>query len=216
MSHDAGTSTPNASTSWGCPLRVSQRRSRWRNIPSCTPHRASTPAARTPTQRVFSVARALPVAVSATLAFEEWALLPASCRASLSAATPTPGSRRTVPTMPCFQSLRTDNLVISGRETGPIRLTPSSVRTGQVPGGHSYTVSNYVDQHGCLIGQRVLVHGMGHYWSGGSSNPKWADFTDPKGPSAATASWLFLSLHPGQHTPVLPLPISAPCPGGCA
>jgi poly(3-hydroxybutyrate) depolymerase len=54
-------------------------------------------------------------------------------------------------------------------------------------------VSDYDDEQGCLIGQRYLVHGMNHFWSGGSSNPKWANFTDPKGPSAAVASWQFLS-----------------------
>jgi poly(hydroxyalkanoate) depolymerase family esterase len=91
------------------------------------------------------------------------------------------------------QSLRTNNLVIDGSQTAPIRLTPASVQKGQVPGGYSYTTSNYLDGHGCLIGQRVLVHGMNHFWSGGSSNPKWADFTDPKGPSAAIASWGFFS-----------------------
>ncbi len=92
-----------------------------------------------------------------------------------------------------IQSLRTDNLVISGQQAGPIRLSPVSIRSGQVPDGHSYLVSNYVDQYDCLIGQRYLIHGMNHFWSGGSSNPKWADFTDPKGPSAAVASWQFLS-----------------------
>jgi poly(hydroxyalkanoate) depolymerase family esterase len=92
-----------------------------------------------------------------------------------------------------LQSLRTDNLVIDGRQTGPIRLSPASVHSGRVPGGHSYTVSDYDDEQGCLIGQRYLVHGMNHFWSGGSSNPKWANFTDPKGPSAAVASWQFLS-----------------------
>jgi len=92
-----------------------------------------------------------------------------------------------------LQSLGTNNLVIDGRQTSPIRLTPASTRSHQVPGGDSYIVSNYLDEHGCLIGQRYLIHGMNHFWSGGSSNPKWADFTDPKGPSAAIASWQFLS-----------------------
>ena len=92
-----------------------------------------------------------------------------------------------------LQGLRTDNLVFDGRQTGPIRLTPVAVHTGQVPGGHSYTVSNYLDGHRCLVGRRFLVHDMGHFWSGGSSNPKWSNFTDAKGPSAAIASWRFFS-----------------------
>jgi poly(hydroxyalkanoate) depolymerase family esterase len=92
-----------------------------------------------------------------------------------------------------LQSLRTNNLVIDGQQAEPIQLNPASIQSEQVPGGYSYLVSNYVDKHGCLIGQRYLVHGMNHFWSGGSSNPRWADFTDPKGPSAAVASWQFLS-----------------------
>ena len=92
-----------------------------------------------------------------------------------------------------LQSLRTNNLVIDGQQTEPIQLNPASTQSEQVPGGYSYLVSDYVDNHGCLIGQRYLIHGMNHFWSGGSSNPKWADFTDPKGPSAAVASWQFLS-----------------------
>ncbi len=90
-----------------------------------------------------------------------------------------------------MQGLRTDNLVIDGQQTQPISLTPVSVAKGQVPNGYSYTVSNYDDEHGCLIGQRWLVNGMNHFWSGGSSDPKWKSWTDPRGPSAAIASWNF-------------------------
>ena len=92
-----------------------------------------------------------------------------------------------------LQGLRTDNLVIDGNQTAPIRLGPESVTHRQVPHGYSYTTSDYLDEHGCLIGQRILVHGMNHFWSGGSSNPAWKNWTDPKGPSAAVASWNFFS-----------------------
>lgn len=91
------------------------------------------------------------------------------------------------------QSLRTNNLVIDRRQTTPISFTPARVQHKQKRGGYSYTISSYRDGHGCLIGQRYLVHGMNHFWSGGSANPKWASFTDPKGPSAAIASWRFFS-----------------------
>ena len=92
-----------------------------------------------------------------------------------------------------LQGLRTDNLVIDGNQTSPIALDPASVTPGQVPGGDSYTVADYRDQHGCLLGQRVLVHGMNHFWSGGSADPTLKDFTDPRGPSAALLSWAFFS-----------------------
>lgn len=91
------------------------------------------------------------------------------------------------------QSLRTNNLVVDRSQTRPISLTPAEVEHEQKPGGYSYTVSTYLDQHGCVIGQRYLVHGMNHFWSGGSADKRWADFTDPKGPSAAVASWAFFS-----------------------
>jgi poly(hydroxyalkanoate) depolymerase family esterase len=92
-----------------------------------------------------------------------------------------------------MQGLRTDNLVVDDTQTAPISLTPKSVVHRQVPHGYSYTVSDYRDHHGCLVGQRYLVHGMNHFWSGGSSKPTLKYFTDPKGPSAAVASWKFFS-----------------------
>jgi poly(hydroxyalkanoate) depolymerase family esterase len=92
-----------------------------------------------------------------------------------------------------LQGLRTDNLVIGGTQTRPISLTPSSVRRAKVRHGYRYRVSDYRDRQGRLAGQRYLVLGMNHFWSGGSSNPKWKYFTDPKGPSAAVASWRFFS-----------------------
>jgi poly(3-hydroxybutyrate) depolymerase len=98
------------------------------------------------------------------------------------------------------QSLRTNNLVIDHSQTKPISLSPASVRHAQKPGGYSYTVSSYVDQYRCLIGQRYLVHGMNHFWSGGSSDPKWHNWTDPQGPSAAVASWSFFSHYTFTNT----------------
>lgn len=50
------------------------------------------------------------------------------------------------------------------------------------------------------MGERWLIHGMNHFWSGGSSDPRWKDFTDPKGPSGAEASWRFLSRHTKSDT----------------
>jgi poly(hydroxyalkanoate) depolymerase family esterase len=90
------------------------------------------------------------------------------------------------------QGLRTNNLVLSGAEDGPIPLEPASVRERANPaGGYSSTVRAYRDADGCLVGKRWLIHGMNHFWSGGSSNPALANFTDPKGPSGANASWRF-------------------------
>jgi poly(hydroxyalkanoate) depolymerase family esterase len=91
------------------------------------------------------------------------------------------------------QGLRTDNLVFDGVQTAPINLTPASVRHEQTPGGYPYTISSYLDGHGCLIGERVLIHGMNHFWPGGSSDSQWHYWTDPKGPSGAQLAWSFVS-----------------------
>jgi len=91
------------------------------------------------------------------------------------------------------QGLRTNNLVLDGVQTRPVALTPESVRSYQKPGGYSYRVSSYFDGHGCLIGERLLIHGMQHFWPGGSSDPQWHYWTDPKGPSGAVAAWGFVS-----------------------
>ncbi len=90
------------------------------------------------------------------------------------------------------QGLRTDNLVIGGSQTGPIPLQPSSVRTVKTPGRYDSAVSTYRDPDGCLVGRRWLIHGMNHFWPGGTRNPELASFTDPKGPSGSHISWRFL------------------------
>jgi poly(hydroxyalkanoate) depolymerase family esterase len=92
-----------------------------------------------------------------------------------------------------MQGLRTDNLVIDGTQTAPIKLTPASVVDRPKPGGYAYTIRTYRDPAGCVIGERWVVHGMNHFWSGGSSDPQLASWTDPKGPSGAEASWRFFS-----------------------
>jgi poly(hydroxyalkanoate) depolymerase family esterase len=111
-----------------------------------------------------------------------------------------------------LQGLRTDNLVLSGSQTKPISLSPASVTSGKapVPNGLNYTVSNYLDAHRCLIGQRWLVMGMNHFWSGGSANPIYKSFTDPQGPSAAQASWNFFSRFTLNNTTDACAPGAAP------
>jgi poly(hydroxyalkanoate) depolymerase family esterase len=91
------------------------------------------------------------------------------------------------------QWLQTDNLVIDGSTTAPLSLTPSNIVAGQVPSGYSYQVLNYTEPSGCLIAQHWMIHGMGHDWSGGTRNPAYSAYTDPKGPSASEASWEFFS-----------------------
>ena len=98
------------------------------------------------------------------------------------------------------QGLRTNNLVLGGDQEGPIALTPAEVRKEQKPGGYAYTIKTYRDPAGCVIGERWLIHGMNHFWSGGTSDPKYAAFTDPKGPSGAEASWAFFKRYRRSRT----------------
>jgi poly(hydroxyalkanoate) depolymerase family esterase len=89
------------------------------------------------------------------------------------------------------QWLETDNLVSDGTTTLPLRITPAKVTHGQVRHGYAYSVESYTQPSGCLIAQHWVINGMGHFWSGGTTNPAYKAFTDPKGPSASAASWAF-------------------------
>ena len=92
------------------------------------------------------------------------------------------------------QWLATDDLVLR-REHRAVLSSSSAARVtrGAVSHGHTYTVRSVEITSGCSLLQFWTVHGMGHYWSGGSSDPAWARYTDPQGPSAASASWAFFS-----------------------
>ena len=117
------------------------------------------------------------------------------------------------------QGLRTNNLVLSGSQDGPIALSPAEVREEEKPGGHAYTVSTYRDPAGCLIGERWIIHGMPHAWPGGTTDAKYAGFTDTRAPSGADASWAFLERYrksdtamPCAEAPVPVDPVRATCP----
>jgi poly(hydroxyalkanoate) depolymerase family esterase len=93
------------------------------------------------------------------------------------------------------QGLRTDNLVLARRQTAPIPLAPAATRTSAAaaPGGDPYSVSLYEAPGGCVVGERVLVHGMIHHWPGGSSDPRYSGVSDPRGPNGTALSWQFFS-----------------------
>ncbi len=90
------------------------------------------------------------------------------------------------------QWLSTDEMIQRRRRRKLLVHSPSITRA-TVPGGHAYTVASYSDGAGCLTAQLWTVHGMGHFWSGGSSAAASARFSDPAGPSAAQAAWTFFS-----------------------
>jgi poly(3-hydroxybutyrate) depolymerase len=43
------------------------------------------------------------------------------------------------------------------------------------------------------VAQRILIKGMDHFWPGGVKDPKFAPYTDHRGPSGAELTWSFLS-----------------------
>lgn len=91
------------------------------------------------------------------------------------------------------QWLTTDNLVLQHEHRAPLPSTPTDYSHASVAGEHAYTVLSYAEISGCPIAQFWSIHGMGHYWSGGSADPAWARYSDPRGPSASAASWAFFS-----------------------
>jgi poly(hydroxyalkanoate) depolymerase family esterase len=56
------------------------------------------------------------------------------------------------------------------------------VERGQIPGGHAFSRSLYVDSTGSTIVERWVIHCGSHAWSGGSSA---GSCTDPRGPDAS-------------------------------
>ena len=98
------------------------------------------------------------------------------------------------------QGLRTSNLVLSGGQDAPIALTPDGTREERKPGGHGYTVSTFRDPDGCLVGERWIIHGMPHAWPGGTTDPEYQGFTDPKAPSGAEGSWAFFRRYTKNET----------------
>jgi poly(hydroxyalkanoate) depolymerase family esterase len=110
------------------------------------------------------------------------------------------------------QALRTDNLVLGDSQTGPISLQPASVREqpADKPGGRTSTVKTYLDPAGCEIGERWLIHGMNHFWPGGSTDPKLKGFTDPTAPNGGEIAWTFLKRYVKSETSMPCAEASAP------
>lgn len=91
------------------------------------------------------------------------------------------------------QWLATDDLVLRHERRGPLLTTPTETSHPRIANEHAYTVLSYAETAGCPVAQFWSVHGMGHYWSGGSADPASARYSDPLGPNASAASWAFLS-----------------------
>ena len=79
------------------------------------------------------------------------------------------------------QWLRTDDLILEHERRVPLPAAPTGGSHAVVPDGHAYTVDSFEDLSGCPVAQFWTIHGMGHYWSGGSADPASARYTDPRG-----------------------------------
>ncbi|WP_458690528.1 extracellular catalytic domain type 1 short-chain-length polyhydroxyalkanoate depolymerase [Nocardia tengchongensis] len=92
---------------------------------------------------------------------------------------------------------QTDNLVFAAQAAPHgIPPEPTDIVDGvaDAPEGRSYTVETWMQREsGCPTLQLWTIHGMEHYWSGGSADPDAAEFTDARGPNASRAAWDFFT-----------------------
>jgi poly(hydroxyalkanoate) depolymerase family esterase len=110
------------------------------------------------------------------------------------------------------QGLRTNNLVVSGKQTAPIALAPAATGSVQVTGGRAYTVSTDRDPDGCLIGEKTIIDGMPHAWPGGTTDDRFKGYNDPTAPDGAGISWAFLSRYTKSTTSLPCAEAPKPCP----
>jgi poly(hydroxyalkanoate) depolymerase family esterase len=101
--------------------------------------------------------------------------------------TPAPGGCNRM----AFKQWMLTNNLIAGGATTQFNLDPSSTIQGQQPNGYAWTKEVFRDKSGCEIGEHWVVHGMKHFWSGGSDEAAYATWVDPKGPSTSQLSWQF-------------------------
>jgi poly(hydroxyalkanoate) depolymerase family esterase len=88
---------------------------------------------------------------------------------------------------------QTADLADDATANGSVAAKAMKLEQGQVPGGHTYTVSSFGDAKGNELMQYWLVNGMGHAWSGGCS---CESYSDPKGPDETAAMYAFFAKHP--------------------
>jgi poly(hydroxyalkanoate) depolymerase family esterase len=169
----------------------------------------------------FTTGVGIPVETSAQLAFDQMGprarIVPRFVTGSdADLAFPEPCAEKALE-----QGLRTNNLVLGDSQTAPISLSPAAVRQERRPGGLSYTDYTYRDPAGCLVGERWLIHGMPHAWPGGTNDPKYVGWNDPRAPDGAEGTWAFFQRYrrsdtamPCAETPPAhaPAPAAATCP----
>ena len=91
------------------------------------------------------------------------------------------------------QWLKSANLVLSGDLARPLSLKAAVTRHARPKGKRASTTELYRDAAGCLVAERIVIDGMGHFWPGGSPDPRWYEYEDATAPSGAELVWDFLS-----------------------
>ena len=90
---------------------------------------------------------------------------------------------------------------INGDEVAAQILKGESLRTevddGQVPRGHSFKRTRYLDRNDRAVVEQWNIHGAGHAWAGGSSA---GSYTDPQGPDASREMLRFFADHVGTSS----------------
>jgi hypothetical protein len=110
------------------------------------------------------------------------------------------------------QWLLTDDLADDGAANGSVPSAPANTTPGFAPGGRSYTVRTYADNHKAELAKYWVVRGMKHAWSGGDPSQP---YSDPSGPDATAAMYAFFLSHPALSL-TRPAPPARRTPGAPA
>jgi poly(hydroxyalkanoate) depolymerase family esterase len=110
------------------------------------------------------------------------------------------------------QWLLTDDLADDGAANGSVPSAPANTTPGFAPGGRTYTVRTYSDNHKAELATYWVVGGMKHAWSGGDPSQL---YSDPSGPDETAAMYAFFLSHPAPSLtrPAPPAPPARPTPG---
>ncbi len=104
----------------------------------------------------------------------------------------------------------TNDLAHNGTADGWIDDQPERTENSTVSGGRSYSVSAFEGGDGQVWMRKVKVQGMGHAWSGGSSQ---GSYTDPQGPDASRMMFDFFDSfndNGGENDTTAPVTAASP------
>jgi poly(hydroxyalkanoate) depolymerase family esterase len=88
-----------------------------------------------------------------------------------------------------------DDALTAASPDGRPGTAATTVTTGQMPGGHTYTRTCYQDPAGSALAELWTIHQGGHAWSGGVPH---GSYTDPRGPNASAELIRFFNEHPAD------------------